>query len=157
MNNDLIGLIAPLIPTPRLHFLMTGFTPLTSDQVPSSSTEIPWVVAALLLSSSPALLLSSSLALLLSCSAPGLRQRAEDDSPGRDEEAAAAQEHDGEHGHREEYVEGGQGLLHLHTQHHPGGGRPHPGTLHCLQLKYSVNIDSKSAGSQMFWPESSLI
>lgn len=31
MNNDLIGLIAPLIPTPRLHFLMTGFTPLTMD------------------------------------------------------------------------------------------------------------------------------
>ena len=24
MNNDLIGLIAALIPTPRLHFLMTG-------------------------------------------------------------------------------------------------------------------------------------
>ena len=24
MNNDLIGLIASLIPTPRLHFLMTG-------------------------------------------------------------------------------------------------------------------------------------
>ncbi len=24
MNNDLIGLIAPLIPTPNLHFLMTG-------------------------------------------------------------------------------------------------------------------------------------
>ncbi|XP_071454624.1 tubulin gamma-2 chain [Hetaerina americana] len=32
MNNDLIGLIAPLIPTPRLHFLMTGYTPLTNDQ-----------------------------------------------------------------------------------------------------------------------------
>lgn len=32
MNNDLIELIAPLIPTPRLHFLMTGYTPLTSDQ-----------------------------------------------------------------------------------------------------------------------------
>ena len=31
MNNDLIGLIASLIPTPRLHFLMTGFTPLTTD------------------------------------------------------------------------------------------------------------------------------
>lgn len=31
MNNDMIGLIAPLIPTPRLHFLMTGYTPLTSD------------------------------------------------------------------------------------------------------------------------------
>lgn len=32
MNNDLIGLLAPLIPTPRLHFLMTGYTPLTTDQ-----------------------------------------------------------------------------------------------------------------------------
>uniref|UniRef100_T1DFW8 Tubulin gamma chain n=1 Tax=Cupiennius salei TaxID=6928 RepID=T1DFW8_CUPSA len=32
MNNDLIGLIAPLIPMPRLHFLMTGYTPLTTDQ-----------------------------------------------------------------------------------------------------------------------------
>ncbi|GAA28557.2 Tubulin gamma-1 chain [Clonorchis sinensis] len=31
MNNDLIGLIAPLTPTPRLHFLMTGYTPLTTD------------------------------------------------------------------------------------------------------------------------------
>jgi len=31
MNNDLIGLIASLIPTPRLHFLMTGYTPLTTD------------------------------------------------------------------------------------------------------------------------------
>ncbi|KAI1289926.1 Tubulin gamma-2 chain [Halotydeus destructor] len=32
MNNDLIGLIAPLIPTPRLHFLMTGYTPLTTEK-----------------------------------------------------------------------------------------------------------------------------
>lgn len=31
MNNDLISLIASLIPTPRLHFLMTGYTPLTTD------------------------------------------------------------------------------------------------------------------------------
>merc|ERR1740130_1593803 len=31
MNNDLIGLISSLIPTPRLHFLMTGYTPLASD------------------------------------------------------------------------------------------------------------------------------
>lgn len=36
MNNDLIGLIASLIPTPRLHFLMTGYTPLTTDQKVSS-------------------------------------------------------------------------------------------------------------------------
>lgn len=32
MNNDLVSLIAPLIPTPRLHFLMTGYTPITTDQ-----------------------------------------------------------------------------------------------------------------------------
>ena len=31
MNNDLIGMIASLIPIPRLHFLMTGYTPLTTD------------------------------------------------------------------------------------------------------------------------------
>jgi tubulin gamma len=29
MNNDLIGLVASLVPTPRCHFLMTGYTPLT--------------------------------------------------------------------------------------------------------------------------------
>jgi len=27
MNNDLMGLVASLIPTPRCHFLMTGYTP----------------------------------------------------------------------------------------------------------------------------------
>jgi len=31
MNNDLIGMLASLIPTPRCHFLMTGYTPLTID------------------------------------------------------------------------------------------------------------------------------
>lgn len=31
MNNDLIGLISSLVPTPRCHFLMTGYTPLTVD------------------------------------------------------------------------------------------------------------------------------
>lgn len=36
MNNDLIGLTASLIPTPRLHFLMTGYTPLTTDQSTTS-------------------------------------------------------------------------------------------------------------------------
>ena len=28
-NNDLMGLVASLIPTPRCHFLMTGYTPIT--------------------------------------------------------------------------------------------------------------------------------
>lgn len=31
-NNDLIGLVASLVPTPRCHFLMTGYTPLTVEQ-----------------------------------------------------------------------------------------------------------------------------
>eukprot|EP01119_Soliformovum_irregulare_P012266 TRINITY_DN3171_c1_g2_i1.p1 TRINITY_DN3171_c1_g2~~TRINITY_DN3171_c1_g2_i1.p1 ORF type:complete len:448 (+),score=93.39 TRINITY_DN3171_c1_g2_i1:117-1460(+) len=36
MNNDLVGLIASLIPTPRCHFLMTGYTPLTIDREASA-------------------------------------------------------------------------------------------------------------------------
>ena len=84
MNNDLIGLIAPLISTPRLLFLMTGYTPGAGDG-----------------------------------------QHQEDDGAGRDAEAAAAQEHDGQHGHGQE--EPGP-LLHLHPQHHPGRGGPHPGS-----------------------------
>ena len=36
MNNDLIGLLAGLVPTPRCHFLMTGYTPLTVDKEISS-------------------------------------------------------------------------------------------------------------------------
>ncbi|BDA42973.1 Tubulin gamma chain [Coccomyxa sp. Obi] len=32
MNNDLVGLVASLIPTPRCHFLMTGYTPLTIER-----------------------------------------------------------------------------------------------------------------------------
>jgi len=37
MNNDLIGLIAPLIPTPNLHFLMTGYTPLSTEMSDASA------------------------------------------------------------------------------------------------------------------------
>eukprot|EP00730_Choanoeca_flexa_P016199 TRINITY_DN7604_c0_g1_i3.p1 TRINITY_DN7604_c0_g1~~TRINITY_DN7604_c0_g1_i3.p1 ORF type:complete len:458 (+),score=96.96 TRINITY_DN7604_c0_g1_i3:235-1608(+) len=37
MNNDLIGLIASLIPTPKLHFLMTGYTPVLADEVSEAS------------------------------------------------------------------------------------------------------------------------
>ena len=42
MNNDLIGLIASLIPTPRLHFLMTGYTPLTTDQKVIFNCLVKW-------------------------------------------------------------------------------------------------------------------
>lgn len=31
MNNDLVGLIASLVPTPKCHFLMTGYTPLNVE------------------------------------------------------------------------------------------------------------------------------
>lgn len=36
MNNDMVGLLASLIPTPRCHFLMTGYTPLTVEKQISS-------------------------------------------------------------------------------------------------------------------------
>jgi tubulin gamma len=32
MNNDMVGMLASLIPTPKCHFLMTGYTPLTVDR-----------------------------------------------------------------------------------------------------------------------------
>jgi len=35
MNNDLIGLIASLIPTTRCHFLMTGHTTFLKSEPPS--------------------------------------------------------------------------------------------------------------------------
>ncbi|XP_044741999.1 tubulin gamma-1 chain-like isoform X1 [Chrysoperla carnea] len=38
MNNDLIGLIGPLVPTPRLHFLMTGYTPLIATEQLGAAT-----------------------------------------------------------------------------------------------------------------------
>jgi tubulin gamma len=33
MNNDLVGLIASLIPTPRCHYLTTSYTPFTGDHM----------------------------------------------------------------------------------------------------------------------------
>lgn len=38
MHNDLVGIIASLIPTPRCHFLQTSFTPFTGDNVDSAKT-----------------------------------------------------------------------------------------------------------------------
>lgn len=37
MNNDLISLIASLIPTPRLHFLSSAYTPLTTENTVTNS------------------------------------------------------------------------------------------------------------------------
>eukprot|EP00916_Digyalum_oweni_P005056 GHVL01008994.1.p1 GENE.GHVL01008994.1~~GHVL01008994.1.p1 ORF type:complete len:474 (+),score=84.91 GHVL01008994.1:23-1444(+) len=36
MNNDLVGMVASLVPTPRCHYLMTGYTPLAIERAASS-------------------------------------------------------------------------------------------------------------------------
>lgn len=38
MNNDLVGLVASLIPTPRCHFLMTSYTPFSQENVFQAKT-----------------------------------------------------------------------------------------------------------------------
>jgi tubulin gamma len=40
MNNDLVGIIASLVPTPRCHFLMTSYTPFTNDSITKVSPGI---------------------------------------------------------------------------------------------------------------------
>ena len=39
MNNDLIGLMSSLIPTPMCHFLMTAYTPLSFDNKSTNITK----------------------------------------------------------------------------------------------------------------------
>lgn len=41
MNNDLVGMIASLIPTPRCHFLTTSYTPFTSSKEDQVSYRSP--------------------------------------------------------------------------------------------------------------------
>jgi tubulin gamma len=36
MNNDLVGLVASLIPTPKCHFITTAYTPFSNDNMESS-------------------------------------------------------------------------------------------------------------------------
>ncbi|EGP91868.1 unnamed protein product [Zymoseptoria tritici ST99CH_1A5] len=38
MHNDLVGIMASLIPTPRCHFLQTSYTPFTGDNVEAAKT-----------------------------------------------------------------------------------------------------------------------
>jgi len=40
MNNDLIGLVASLIPTPKCHFLMTGYTPITLSEGQTAGSQV---------------------------------------------------------------------------------------------------------------------
>jgi tubulin gamma len=38
MHNDLVGIVASLIPTPRCHFLMTSYTPFSGENVEQAKT-----------------------------------------------------------------------------------------------------------------------
>jgi tubulin gamma len=38
MHNDLVGIVASLIPTPRCHFLQTSYTPFTGENVEAAKT-----------------------------------------------------------------------------------------------------------------------
>lgn len=38
MHNDLVGILASLIPTPRCHFLMTAYTPFTGSSIDSAKS-----------------------------------------------------------------------------------------------------------------------
>lgn len=38
MHNDLVGIVASLIPTPRCHFLQTSYTPFTGDNIEPNKT-----------------------------------------------------------------------------------------------------------------------
>lgn len=38
MHNDLVGILASLIPIPRCHYLMTSYTPFTADTVEQAKT-----------------------------------------------------------------------------------------------------------------------
>ena len=46
MNNDLVSIVASLIPTPRCHFLMTSYTPFTSDIIDSVRSHLRNISAA---------------------------------------------------------------------------------------------------------------
>ena len=115
MNNDLIGLIASLIPTPRLHFLMTGA-----------------LFAAVCRRDGGRLHAAGG-------QGPEVRQRPQNHRAGRDAAPAAgavainrrstfdppraAQERDGV----DDAGPAARVVLHLHPQHHPGRGRSDPG------------------------------
>lgn len=87
MNNNLIGLTAPLIPTPQLHFLMTGYTPLTTDSdVRINHKQTNWTEAIISIADNFAVFFSLSLAIV---------EYSKDHRLGRNETSAAAKEYDG--------------------------------------------------------------
>lgn len=104
MNNDLIGLVSSLIPTPRLHFLMTGYTPLSlvdHDAPAVRKTSVMDVMRRLLQTKN----------IMVSCST---RKGARLSLGPRPEDSADS-------------APLVRRLLHLHPRHHPGGSGPHAG------------------------------
>lgn len=110
MNNDLVGIIASLIPTPRCHFLMTSYTPFTSDQIDKASTLR--LLQATLAHSSPCI---------------GETNPA-DNRLGRDASPVTTEEPHGIHLAQQDR------LLHLNPQHHPRGRRSYRRTHLLLEM-----------------------
>jgi len=105
MNNDLVGIIASLIPTPRCHFLMTSYTPFTSDSIDKVTTEF-----------SPSRRANRELPDTFPFySLLSIRQGQADpahDCAGRDAPSATAQKQDGFDRAEQD------GVLHFNPQHH---------------------------------------
>jgi hypothetical protein len=104
MNNDLVGMIASLIPTPRCHFLMTSYTPFTSDKIDQVRFPLP-----------------SSLSSLLTLFKGQISEK--DDGTGCHAKTIAAQEPNGDDPRTESRES--SSLLHFHPQHHPRRRRSH--------------------------------
>ena len=118
MNNDLVGLVASLIPTPRCHFLMTGYTPLTLEQQATSTC----VVSSACALKKQALTPFSS----LFCQCP------QDNCSRRYAPPAADQDHHGFDAQSQQGLQSEQ--IHLHPEHHSRRSRPDTGTRMCWLL-----------------------
>ena len=126
MNNDLVGLIAGLIPTPRCHFLMTGYTPLTVEaaagQAVGASVRKTTVLDVMRRLLQPKNIMVRRLRFFLFfLFVPASHQK---NSPPTHNSKTPTKTK----GVAARAAEGPRvGALHQHPQHHPGRGRPEPG------------------------------
>ncbi len=106
MNNDLIGLVASLIPTPRCHFLMTGYTPIALHEGASASVRKTTVLDVMKRYDFTCTVITILLfvKILIFVCVLGVHQQVD-----------SGEQYHGVGEHEE-------GLLHLHPQHHPGRG-----------------------------------
>jgi tubulin gamma len=109
MNNDLVSLVASLIPTPRCHFLMTAYTPFSNDQVDKVGERSEWTpVGAVKLNDYVVSFVSG-------------QSDPENLGPGRHAPPPPTQKPDGRH-HLPQTL-----AVHLHPRHHPGRRGPDRG------------------------------